>query len=66
MIAKVLGDHAKPSNEGLRDSRLMLAKSNLDRYIDILVHTRGSSEFDNIRVSRLADLQALYDRITVA
>ena len=65
MIAKVLVDQTKPSNEATRDPRLMLAKSNLDRYIDILVRTRGSSEFDGIRQSRLADLQALWDRITV-
>jgi hypothetical protein len=66
MIAKILVDHTKPSDKGVRDPRLMLAKSNLDRYMDILVRTRGSSKYDDICLSRLADLQALRDKITVA
>lgn len=53
-IAKILATH------GLnRDSRKMLAKSDLERYLDILLRARGSSEYEPIRKKRLADIEAL-------
>jgi hypothetical protein len=37
----------------------MLAKSDLERYIDIILRAKGSAEFESIRKKRLAKLEAL-------
>lgn len=42
-----------------RDARLQLAKSDLERYIDILLRARGAYDFEVIRKKRLAELEAL-------
>lgn len=42
-----------------RDAGRMLAKSDLERYIDILLRSRGCAEFETLRKKRLADLEAL-------
>lgn len=40
----------------------MLAKSNLDRYVDILLRPSTRLEWDTIRQGRLADLQRLINQ----
>ena len=42
-----------------RDPRRMLAKSDLERYIDIILRAKGSAEFESTRKKRLAKLEAL-------
>lgn len=42
-----------------RDAGRMLAKSDLERYIDILLRSRGCVEFESLRKKRLADLESL-------
>lgn len=42
-----------------RDASRMLAKSDLERYIDILLRSRGCVEFETIRKKRLAELETL-------
>lgn len=44
----------------------MLAKSDLERYIDIIIRARGNAEFESTRRKRLAKLESLKTEITYA
>ena len=65
MIGKILAAQTNNNAES-RDARLMLAKSDFDRYIDSLARARGAGEFEIIQQQRLAELQELRKTITVA
>ncbi|KAF2165804.1 hypothetical protein M409DRAFT_24091 [Zasmidium cellare ATCC 36951] len=53
-VANILATH------GLnRDARLLLAKSDLERYLDILLRARGASDYEPIRKKRIAEIEAL-------
>ena len=68
MLGTVLASHTShivDSSSSARDPRLMLAKSNLDRYLDILARAQGSAAFNTLRLERLAELNAIRSGIKI-
>ena len=65
MIGTVLAAQVKPSSSADRDARLMLAKSDFDRYLDTLIRAQGTADYETIQRHRVADLEKLREQITV-
>jgi hypothetical protein len=65
MIGTLLAaqDETPESTDG--DARLRLAKSNFDRYLDVLMRAQGTSAYETIQRHRVADLQKLREQIAV-
>ena len=57
----------KTTTPAHRDLRLMLAKSDFDRYLDILLRTgRGSVQSQAIQLKRVAHLKLLRSRMEIS
>ena len=65
MVGTVLTAQHKSCNLLVGDVRLIQAKSDFDRYLDILILARGTAGYEALQRRRVIDLQRLRDMITV-
>ena len=65
MIGTVLTAQDEGPESADRDARLRLAKSNFDRYLDVLMRAQGTAAYETIQRHRVADLQKLREQIAV-
>lgn len=65
-IARILASDTQHLSQTSRDPRLMIGKSDLDRYLDILSSSRGSHKHQHVQGTRFTALREVVDMISVA
>lgn len=65
MIGSILAAQEVQAQGPVRDPRLMLAKSDFDRYLDALIKAGGGNDFRALQDQRVAELEELRARIKV-
>ncbi|PIA92398.1 hypothetical protein CB0940_09164 [Cercospora beticola] len=65
-IARILVSETQHLGQTSRDPRLMIGKSDLDRYLDILLSSRGSHKHQHVQHTRFKALREVVDMIGVA